>query len=372
MDLKTIPTQRNSQLELLRVLCMIMIVAYHYSVYGFYAEDLVYSPNKSIIELLAIGGETGVNVFVLISGYYMTTSSYSFRKFMLFLGQIWFYTLGALLLFLLAFPELGLVTKEMLSMSLLPISKGHYWFATSFFVLMLISPFLNIFVRNASCLQLLGAIWVLLVIYSILPTFFKIFLTYSTISRFIILYLTAAYIRLYLSERPMNSRKHALFAIGLFAFAAVRMVLMNHFGQASGNEIMLENSDNLTHGAGLYVYLMGLELFLAFVSAQPRYNKGINRVAGLTFGVYLFHENQLLRSLWQHVFKTAQFIDSPYLPVHALCSIALVYIAASLVELLRQKTLGRLWTWFTDHIAVVYYSRFCAHLKGVLEKRGIT
>ena len=182
----SLKSRRNSRIELLRIICMVMIVAYHYSMYGFYAQDLMYSANKPFVELLSLGGQVGVSVFVLISGYYMVDLNYSFRKFSLFMGQIWFYTLGALLLFLTAFPSSGLVTREILSMSVLPISKGHYWFATSFLVLMLLSPYLNCFIKNSGRRQLLSAIAILLGIYTLLPTLFGIQLSYSTAARFIL------------------------------------------------------------------------------------------------------------------------------------------------------------------------------------------
>ena len=79
--------QRNSRLELLRILCMLMIVAYHYSIYGFYSDDVLFSSNKTLIELLSLGGETGVSVFVLISGYYMVSSRYSFRQEFAFISS---------------------------------------------------------------------------------------------------------------------------------------------------------------------------------------------------------------------------------------------------------------------------------------------
>ena len=362
--------QRNSQLELLRILCMLMIVAYHYSIYGFYAEDLFSSANKTLIESLSLGGEIGVSVFVLISGYYMVNSRYSFRKFSLYLGQIWFYTLGALLLFLLAFPQSGLVDRSMISMSLLPLSKGHYWFATSYFVLMLLSPFLNVFIRNASCAQLLAAIWTLLGVYVLLPSFFDIHLTYSTIARFLILYLIAGYIRLYSAGRPGRFRRHLMGFIVLIALAFLWDAAANFWGQRMENDTLLEKANLFSHNM-LFIYVAALELFLSFLCAKPRSNRHINNFAALTFGVYLFHENQLLRSMWQYVFKTAQFIDSPWLPLHALCAIVSVYVAGSLVEFLRQRTFGRLWEALTDRVFLPLWSRLTGFVHGQLRRRGI-
>ena len=364
------PPQRNSQLELLRILCMLMIVAYHYSIYGFYAEDLFSSANKTLIESLSLGGEIGVSVFVLISGYYMVNSRYSFRKFSLYLGQIWFYTLGALLLFLLFLPDSGLIDRSMVSMSILPLSKGHYWFATSFFVLMLLSPFLNVFIKSTSRTQLLASIWVLLGIYLLLPTFFEVYLSYSTLSRFLILYLTAGYIRLYSDGCHSRFRRHLMGFIVLIALAFLWDAAANFWGQRMENDTLLEKANLFSHNM-LFIYVAALELFLSFLCAKPRSNRYINNFAALTFGVYLFHENQLLRSVWQSVFKTAQFVDSSWLLLHALCAIPSVYLAGSLVEFLRQRTFGRLWEALTDRVFLPLWSRLTGFVHGQLRRRGI-
>lgn len=346
----SLKSRRNSRIELLRIICMVMIVAYHYSMYGFYAQDLMYSANKPFVELLSLGGQVGVSVFVLISGYYMVDLNYSFRKFSLFMGQIWFYTLGALLLFLTAFPSSGLVTREILSMSVLPISKGHYWFATSFLVLMLLSPYLNCFIKNSGRRQLLSAIAILLGIYTLLPTLFGIQLSYSTAARFILLYLSAGYIRLYGMEPGSQCKKHRVIFLVLLGLSFAWVLAANILGR-SGREFFLLHSNDLSQN-GIFTYIVPIEMFLCFLSFKPAYSKAVNFAASLTFGVYLFHDNQLIRSMWQGVFKTSQFIDSPWLPVHALGAVISVYLAGSLIELLRQKTVGRLWQSLTDRFFV--------------------
>ena len=354
--------KRNSRIELLRIICMLMIVAYHYAIYGFYSQDLIYSPNKAFVELLSLGGQFGVSVFVLISGYYMTEQKYSFRKFMLFLGQLWFYTLGSLLFFLLFFPSGGLVTREIVSMSLLPISKGHYWFATSFFLLMLLSPYLNCFIKNAGRKLLLSAIAVLLTVYTFLPSLFNVHLSYSsTIVRFITLYLSAAYIRLYGSREGSGCKLHRRIFLCLLALSFAWVLLSNFLWQRFGLEFFLLHSNDLPQN-GIFIYLLPLEMFLCFLSFKPVYNKKINSLAALAFGVYLFHDNQLIRSMWQGVFKTSQFASSPWLPLHALAAVVSVYAAASIVELFRRKTLGRLWQRLTDSLFVPMWERLCARI----------
>ena len=366
MVLSTEKTTRNSCVEILRILCMLMIVAYHYSMYGFYSQDLMYSASKPFVELISLGGQVGVSVFVLISGYYMVNLNYSFRKFSLYMGQIWFYTLGALLLFLTVFSSSGLVTPEIISMSVLPISKGHYWFATSYLVLMLLSPYLNVFINNSGRIRLLSAIAVLLGIYTLLPSLFEIQLSYSTAARFIILYLVAGYIRLYGAAAPSRLKIHRGIFLAVICLSVVWVLAANWLGLHNGNALLLLHSNDLPQNS-IYIFLASLEMFLCFLSFEPRYNKAVNFAASLAFGVYLFHDNQLIRSMWQGIFKTSQFIDSPWLPLHALAAICSVYLAGSLIEWLRQLSFGRLWQKLTDRLFLPAWK--CLWVWG---KKGLT
>ena len=69
------PSARNSRVEWLRVLSMLMIVAYHYYILGFYDEELLQLQNKLFVDLFGMFGKTGTDLFVLISGYYIDRKS---------------------------------------------------------------------------------------------------------------------------------------------------------------------------------------------------------------------------------------------------------------------------------------------------------
>lgn len=63
---------RSSNFEILRIIAMIMIVAHHFSVHGgfeMYISSL--QLNTIFLQFLQFGGKIGVNIFVLISGYFL-------------------------------------------------------------------------------------------------------------------------------------------------------------------------------------------------------------------------------------------------------------------------------------------------------------
>lgn len=70
------------------------------------------------------------------------------------------------------------------------------------------------------------------------------------------------------------------------------------------------------------------------------YNKFINLIASTTFGVYLIHENLLLKKvIWHRLFKFDAFIDKTYFIFYMLFSVLLVFFMCSILEIARKKVI---------------------------------
>lgn len=89
--------QRASNLELFRIITMLLIIAHHYVVNSGLMEvirgvgDNSGITAKSIFYLLfGAWGKTGINCFVLITGYFMCKSQITKKKFIKLLIQIYF------------------------------------------------------------------------------------------------------------------------------------------------------------------------------------------------------------------------------------------------------------------------------------------
>lgn len=78
-------TTRSSNLELYRILIMLLIVAHHYVVnFGLFdvMNEDVLCANTTFFSLFGAWGKTGINCFLLITGYFMCKSNISLRKFL--------------------------------------------------------------------------------------------------------------------------------------------------------------------------------------------------------------------------------------------------------------------------------------------------
>ena len=158
---------RDSNIELLRIVSMMLIILFHFSVHGPWPADGVLATDVAV-GVLAFGGKLGVNCFVLITGYFMTRSSVRMASVARVVLETWFYSWGLLILFAVAQPEL--VTQARLEKAVLPLVSGEYWFITNFVALMVVSPFLNLLFdrlsrRGKSRLAAIGFVTI-----SVLPT----------------------------------------------------------------------------------------------------------------------------------------------------------------------------------------------------------
>lgn len=162
---------RQSNIELLRIIAMILIIAHHYSFHGgfsFPPEPI--NLNRLWIQFILIGGKVGVDLFVLISGYFLVSqSSIKADKILKLWFQIFFYSITIFIIFTI----LGLRSfsiKEFVK-HLAPVTFEQWWFASTYFVLYLLVPYINKLLRSFSQKQYVHFLAVILVLWSVIPTF---------------------------------------------------------------------------------------------------------------------------------------------------------------------------------------------------------
>lgn len=124
---------RNSNIELLRIVSMVLIAMFHFSVHGTWPEGGPLASDTAV-EMLSFGGKIGVNCFVLITGYFMVHSRLKVQSLLRVVLQTWFYSFAILAIFAIAQPDL--VTPDRLRKAVTPITSGEYWFITCYLALM--------------------------------------------------------------------------------------------------------------------------------------------------------------------------------------------------------------------------------------------
>ena len=138
--------QRESNLELFRIIVMLLIVAHHYVVNSDILRTIKAdpaSPNALFFFYLGMWGKTGINCFVLITGWFMCTSRITLRKLLKLLLEIEFYKVAIGLVFLITGKE---TFSTAWLLGLLPVRNINNGFVPCFLVFYLLIPFLNILV----------------------------------------------------------------------------------------------------------------------------------------------------------------------------------------------------------------------------------
>ncbi|MBQ4068008.1 MAG: acyltransferase [Lachnospiraceae bacterium] len=329
---------RNSNLEMLRILCMLMIISHHYSVHGFASFGLTYGTNRHLVDILSMGGKLGVNIFVLISGYFVIKTEISIYKIISIIVQTWFYSIGILVLFLTVLSTEKTIEGIDIKKSIMPLSYQTYWFVTCYVILMILTPYINILVNNISKKMHCKLIVIFLCMWSVIPSIFREnLLMYSELGWFVLLYFIATYIRKYVDNDKINLKKH----IGITILSGVLLVVSVVMLDCIGRTYMIEELSVMRRWYSsmnsVIVIVLSIELFLVFLAMKEKSNRFVNTIASATFGVYLIHDNFLLRPyIWDVIFKNKEMYSSQYLIVHAICTISIIFVVCLIIDLIRQ------------------------------------
>lgn len=212
-------TLRNSNLELYRVIAMILIVAHHYFVNSGLLQSVSVNPlsMKSIyLYWFGMWGKAGINCFVLITGYFMCTSNITLRKFLKLILEIYFYNILVFVVFWICGYE-SLSQQSIIRLAL-PVIDVADNFTGCFILFWLAIPFLNVLLKNLTKRQHALLLVLSLSIYVILPLvpFNRVVMNYVT--WFIVLYFISSYIRLY---------QFQLFANRTWGWLTVLLILLS-------------------------------------------------------------------------------------------------------------------------------------------------
>lgn len=322
--------KRMANYELLRAVAMLMIVVMHFLSHS---GSLPEVGNRDSLNAVTLIGTTleffsiaAVNTYVLISGYLGVKSNFRPSKAVTLLGQIWFYALliplALRLIFSAGLPSMAETAVGVAGLSvgtgtlsagqniqgiykwiwyLFPIETEHYWFATSYFMLYLLTPVLNGAVKAMSKRQFQITLGGLLVLFcgikSISPVVFAFDKYGYDLAWFICVYLVAAYLGLYGSPR-LEKRGWAVYVgssigciainLGMFFLSLESDSWAYYFSVPFHYNFLL----CLTAAIGLFYGFSKLRIKEGRLAAIAR------RTGSLCFGVYLLHEHVDLRYRW--------------------------------------------------------------------------
>lgn len=353
-----------------------MIIAHHYVLNSGIIDAFEVgstSMNYVFLTLWGMWGKTGINIFILISGYFMCTSSLTIRRYCKVFLEWALYNFGIYLIMLIAgYETAGPKRIFDLFFGIFRYANGSGCFVYSFLIFYLFIPFINILIRSMTKAEFKNFVLLLLFVFTILSTFFFNKAIFGEVFWFIAVYFWGAYLRLYppvWSESIKTSRR--LFALSLvITFASVVFMIMMGAVIKKGSPFYFLYDANK-----LGAVLVSVMMFVTFKNLSIGYSKLINLIAKTTFGVLLIHANSSAwrEFMWVDLLHVNTFYSLPLfvLVCRSILIVAGVFVFCSLIDMIRiylierlvfkhfdsiEDALNMMWRFFTNICCSIYSS----------------
>ena len=344
--------ERDSGIDLFRIILAVMVILIHINAPG---TGNVYSnvgwlPMKFFVYGTMALIYPAVNCYVLISGYYSFRNNRGIRDVSCSLLRLWFCLLffsllGYIVAILTGYQAFSI--KELIA-RFFPLTTGEWWFMTNYFVMMLLSPAINIILEKSDRRTFFCIIAVALIICSILPFFVKYedvlgLLNGSGLIWFVVLYVTGGGLyKFYYKEKQVVGG----FTIGrpLWIYLSLSISLVA-FGMLFGKVSFLNGYTFSMYNSPI-VYLQAVCLFFIFKEIKVRGRvslRVITALSGLSLASYIFHCQPDMGMIIWKVAEPYKYANSIMLIPLACCIVIVLYFTAVGIEYIRKKlvSMGR-------------------------------
>lgn len=336
--------ERQSNFELLRIIAIVMIIAHHFA----YRSDMqfdtsVISINRLWTQFLYYGGHVGLDVFVLISGYFLIDSK---RLNLTKIVRIWLmmftYSVSIYLVMYLAGIKVDLF-EEFKKLIALPVSSEIWPFASAYCGLMLLYPFFNVLFRTLKKNVYRVMLAIMLLFWSVIPTFTTAKFGSNYLLWMITLYAIAGYIKLYPEDFMRDKVVYLRMMLIVWGLSFASALVLDIIGFKY--EICARYATHFSGMQHINIVFIAITMFLVFRDVRIKngtFGGVVNTVSGTVFGIYLIHDNPLLSQwIWKQLFNNAQYAQKGWFIFASLGEIGSVFVVCMCAEFIRQKLLEK-------------------------------
>lgn len=279
-------TKRQSNIELLRIVAMLMVVGVHIDFASIGKPDasgLEALSDSRVVWQYAVESLTllGVNLFTMISGYFGIRLR--LRTMVTFLAQCIFYSV-LIYLFGVAAGIRPFNVGQFLT-SFLVLSVDPLWYVPAYFLLCLLSPLLNAGIEALPKRDMRNLLLVLVAFTCWTGWYWGGHFnpTGYTIMQLVVMYLIARYIGLYYNNnvRAMWAGRHA-WLLTAAGYAGIFLALV--FMQLKWKAIAYNSP---------FAIIASIGVFMLFARMHLQ-SRAVNWIAKSAFAVYLIHQHPML------------------------------------------------------------------------------
>ena len=342
--------KKQTNFELLRIVSMLFIIILHILNHTGVINNVESSTIKYyvlwIINTIAL---TGVNLYVLISGYFLIESKFKIKKVLQIWSEVLFYSIGIYVVL----NVLGIIdfnVKEAIKV-FMPILSQQYWFATVYILMYILSPYVNKLINSMSQKENKRFVILLIILCCFINvianplTGGKVAIIGGNIINFLMLYIIAANIRKYdykvEIKKGISNLIVLLILICLSKFIPIYLYEnVIKIGLLNKISILMYNYSSIGY------VLMSVIIFLIFKNINiknDKLNKRVLAFSSLTFGVYLIHDNNYIRSiLWKNIYADLKNQNLGIILIIIIVSVPTIFVICSSIEFLRKKLFDKI------------------------------
>ncbi len=359
--------RRNSSVELLRLVSMLMVVGYHY-VYvgggGWLARQPM-SAAKFVYQFVYMGGGWVANfMFFAMSVWFLMdrehTLTSGLRRVWILERQLLFWSVTLLAVTLVLHHE-GVYVGDGLAMtavrSVFPLSTNLWWYASAYALFLVLLPFLNDGLRRLSKRRHGQLAAVCLVVWGVggLVPHVEFGLTDASVFVFIYWYVLITYYRWHMRELGVRSC-WALIGAGIVIELVYLLAANATFmatGRMAGMQMFIFDHWRLPSmmiGAGILLLALRRRFHSVFV----------NVLAASAFGVYLIHFYPPIFRCWTTYLPLPKVFGCAHPIISGALVILTVFAVCLMLDLLRQG----LFRLTVDRRRGAWFDRLAAAVRG--------
>ncbi len=333
-------TKKLANFELLRIISMAMIVILHFLGFGGILNKVqIGEPKYYLANIIEYACIIAVNLYVMITGYFCINKKIRFPKILNLEMQMIFYLVVIYVCSVMFGNENFEISKFV--KNFFPYITKQYWFLTAYISLYVMIPIVNKVVSNIGKREYKSFLIILLSILSLATTLYpkNSILNLSSgysIGWFIVLYLVGGYIKLYFSEHKFNSYMLIGIYIGMITihmgidWLSFKFPKFELLGDYRGNSLNYNNVITLIEAIAVFLFFKQLKIKNTYMQ------KIILTISPLTLGVYLIHENPIIRGLlWKQWLKPHIYLDSWKVFAVLVIDVFLIFIVSCMIDKIR-------------------------------------
>lgn len=326
----SIKRERNSGVDLLRIIAMIMVVVLHVINQGGVLNAAADNVANYLISSFFVAAAYGaVNCYALVSGYVGMDSKHKYTSIMQLFLQVIFYTLLVTAMFYFLNPDkYGIWSFKS---ALFPVSNESYWYFTAYFGMFFFAPFFNKMLNCLSKKEAKTLAISIIMVLSVIPCVFRKDVFKSEWG-YSMLWLSALYLLggcIKITEFEKKLKQVSAFLIFILC-------------------IIITYLSTFLPGINKYTFLLTYTSPTVLISAvalliwfsQLKINGGFKKLIAffspLAFGVYLIHTEP---HIWNEVllgrFASFAKLNSVMLVIAITGTVFVIWFVCSMIDFVR-------------------------------------